>query len=220
LEHAAAGSTASIAGGGKESERMSGSMPSNKPSRSRSAAPRSSRRSRGGFTLIEAALTTIIVGTGVLAIMSAQQAYLQKNDWSERSATGLLLANEVRELTLRLPAHDPISGDANLGAEANESAPADFDDLDDFAGVIVSQQGEGLTFSPPINALAEPIADLPGWSQQINVESVLPSNISTTFVQPLGSTPMMRVTVLARYQGPGMDSPETAARLVWVVPER
>ena len=31
-----------------------------------------------GFTLIETALATIIVGTGVLAIMSAQQAFFKQ----------------------------------------------------------------------------------------------------------------------------------------------
>ena len=76
---------------------------------------------------MEAALTTVIVGTGVLAIVSAQQAYHQKNDWAQRTATGLLLANELRELTLTLPQHDPFTGVDNLGPEGNESGLSDFD---------------------------------------------------------------------------------------------
>jgi len=42
---------------------------------------RTSRRAKG-FTLMEAALTTVIVGVGVLSIVEAQQAYHQKNDWA------------------------------------------------------------------------------------------------------------------------------------------
>ena len=38
--------------------------------------------SRQGFTLIESALATIIVGVGVLSIVAAQQSFHQKNSWS------------------------------------------------------------------------------------------------------------------------------------------
>ena len=64
-----------------------------------------SRRHRrdAGFTLIEAALTTVIIGTGVLAIVGAQQAYHQKNAWAQRTGTAMLLANEIREMTMPLP---------------------------------------------------------------------------------------------------------------------
>ena len=79
---------------------------------------RRSRRRAQGFTLIESALTTIIIGTGVLAILAAQQAYHMKNNWASRTSTGMLLANELRERTLSLPLHDPITGSATLGPEA------------------------------------------------------------------------------------------------------
>ena len=56
-----------------------------------------------GFTLIEAALTTAIVGTGVLSIMAAQQAYLRKNDWAQRAGTenGCKYAEAFRKITFR-----------------------------------------------------------------------------------------------------------------------
>jgi len=178
------------------------------------------RRRTAGFTLIEASLAIVIVGTGVLAILAAQQAYHRKNDWAQRSSTGMLLANELRELTLSMPMHDPVTSDQVMGAEVNESTVADFDDLDDFAGdVSVGGYGEGLTFDPPINALRQQINDLPGWSQTIEVVNVFPDNINVTsdLAQPLGTTDMMRVTVSARYQGPRMDAPMTVAQLTWVV---
>ena len=71
-------------------------------------------RSRHGFTLIETALATVIVGTGVLAIVSAQQAFHIKNNWSTHASTATLLGNEIREMTMSLPRHDPVNGLANL----------------------------------------------------------------------------------------------------------
>ena len=157
----------------------------------------------------------------MLAIVAAQQAYHQKNMWAQRSSTGILLCNELRELTMTLPMHDPFTGNAIVGAETNETTPADFDDLDDFAGTVngTTGVGAGLTFSPPINALRLDIDNLPGWSQVITVENVLPENISSTFAQPLGTTELMRVTVRAQYQGPNDASPTTVAQLNWVVGE-
>lgn len=187
------------------------------------------RLRRRGFTLIEAALTTVIVGTGVLAIVAAQQAYHQKNDWAQRTGTAMLLANEIRELTLTMNHHDPITAAANLGPEANEFSPdgmggtfADprlFDDLDDFAGTGSGGNWTGTTINPPINALRQQITDMGNWTQVVVVENVLPENISSSYVQALATTPMMRVTVSVLYQDTNDPAPETITRLSWIVPE-
>ncbi len=181
--------------------------------------PSSRRRPRRrGFTLIEASLTTIIVGTGVLAIVAAQQAYHQKNDWAQRTGTAMLLANEIREMTLSLPLHDPITGKQNFGPEPNETSVLQYDDLDDFAGVpTAGGVYPGTVFSPPINALRMPVPHMERWSQHIMVENVLPDYISAAFAQPMGTTDTMRVTVNIRYQGNMDAQPETVATLTWVV---
>lgn len=109
-------------------------------------APRSRRRPRGGFTLIETALATIIVGVGVLALVESQQGFIRANSWSSHSATATYLANEIRELTRRLPRHDPVTGLytqtvngagtlLGWGPEPGETTVADFDDIDDFDGM-------------------------------------------------------------------------------------
>ena len=55
-------------------------------------------------------MASVIIGTGVLAIISAQEVLLKKNDWSSMTTTATLLGNEIREMTLNLPRHDPVTG--------------------------------------------------------------------------------------------------------------
>lgn len=180
---------------------------------------RRSRRRAGGFTLIEASLTTVIVGTGVLAIVAAQQAYHMKNNWAGRTTTAMLLANEMRELTLTMPLYDPITGETNYGPEADETNVLSYDDLDDFAGTITAGKGTGTTFNPPINALRQEINDLDRWSQVVTVENVLPDYIDAAFTQPIGSTSVMRITVAIQFQDPQSGQQETITELTWLVTE-
>lgn len=139
---------------------------------------RSRRRghARGGFTLIEAALATVIIGVGVVAMVEAQQSFIKSNLWSSHAATGTFLANEVREFTRHLPKHDPVTGlylqsngvgSSTLigwGPEAGEVLPSDFDDLDDFDGVSFSFLGTvGINdgdLPGPINAFGDVIPDI------------------------------------------------------------
>lgn len=115
--------------------------------RSRTAAP--------GFTLIEASLTTVILGVGVVAMVEAQQAFLRSNLWSSQAATGAYLAGELRELMRPLSRHDPVSGLTLLddggggstlegwGPDAGELGLLDFDDIDDFDGLTLTWFGTG-----------------------------------------------------------------------------
>ena len=58
-----------------------------------------------GFTLLETMLALVIIGVGVLAFVDAQTSFIRSNNWSSQAATGMLLANEIRELTRTLPRH-------------------------------------------------------------------------------------------------------------------
>ena len=150
-------------------------------------------RRRGGFTLIETALTTVIVGVGVLAIVAAQQAFHQKNSWSSHASIAMHLGNEIREMTLVLPRHDPVTGLSNWGQEANEFIVSDFDDLDDFDG-----DGTGLVFSSalgngPINARREIIPNMPGWSQTVTVRNVDPFDLTKTELDGTTNTLLVEV---------------------------
>jgi type II secretory pathway pseudopilin PulG len=113
--------------------------------------PRAARRT-GGFTLLETALTLVIIAVGVLAVVDAQQYFMQGNRWSSHAASGTFLANEIRELTRSLPRHDPVGGltliDGNLvgwGREPGEVQVGDFDDIDDFDGMSFRFDGTPAT---------------------------------------------------------------------------
>jgi hypothetical protein len=186
---------------------------------------------RGGFTLMETALATIIVGVGVLAMVSAQQAFHQQNSWSTHASIAERLGNEIREMTFTMPRHDPVTGDAFWGPEDNELSWEDFDDLDDFDGTA----GTGLVFSAdwddstidngPINARREVIPNMRGWEQIVTVHNVEPFNI--TGVQPDGSviipgdatTSMILVEVLVRYQAPNDEEPREMTTVSWIAPK-
>jgi hypothetical protein len=172
---------------------------------------------RGGFTLIETALATIIVGVGVLAMVAAQQAFHKKNSWSTHVTTATALGNEIRELTWNLPQHDPVTGDANWGPEDdNELWVGDFDDLDDFDG-----GGGGLIFSAdddngPINARREIIPNMEGWSQTVRVYNVNPFDITEEWGDFTSN--VMAVEVIVSFRSHGETNPVEITRVSWIAP--
>ncbi|MDX2130963.1 MAG: prepilin-type N-terminal cleavage/methylation domain-containing protein [Planctomycetota bacterium] len=154
---------------------------------------------RRGFTLLESMMALIIIALGVLAFVDAQSAFTRSNTWSSQAATGMLLANEVREMTRRMSRHDPVTGLVLVngttlqgwGIESNETTIDDLDDLDDLDGMSF---GLGGTFPGPVDALGEIVPELEldgsprtdegqlvplvGWRQAVTVEKVDPYNFS------------------------------------------
>lgn len=170
-----------------------------------------SRKRQGGFTLIETGLVTIIVGIGGLAISSAQAAWHQQNSFAINMGTALFLANEAREMTLGLPRLDPVSGDFTWGPESNEQSVQGYDDLDDFDG----STGNGIVFSPPLNAMRQVIPGMEFWTQHVTVENVDVGNLSGAAIDD-GDSEMVRMTCRILYQGPRDDEPREITRLTWV----
>jgi hypothetical protein len=135
---------------------------------------RTARRSRPAFTILEVALTLIIVGVGVLAMIESQTTLIRKNEFSSLSATGGYLCTELRERLRTLPKHDPVTGlrtenadgtgaligwgperfnrpspDGSGTVAAGEMDPSAYNDLDDYDGATF---GVGQTFAGPIDA--------------------------------------------------------------------
>jgi prepilin-type N-terminal cleavage/methylation domain-containing protein len=154
---------------------------------------------RRGFTLLETALAMVIVTVGVVAIIDAFRAFNKSNSWSSQEGTATYLANEIRELSRRLPRHDPTSGlvlsAGQPAADLNEDKAVieDYDDLDDFLKTKFGTVGPAQTNtqSGPIDAFGNIIYEvdvngdikldgfgkpipLQGWSQVVKVEKVNP----------------------------------------------
>lgn len=159
---------------------------------------------RRGFTLLETSMALVIIGVGVLAFVEAQNAFVKNNTWSSQAATATLLAGEIREMTRRLPRHDPVTGlfvestpQGNVlhgwGPESGEVTPSDFDDIDDFDAMKFGGDGdfEGPIDArgqivPSVDANGNPMVDedgnaipMSGWSQTVYVDKVDPFNYAT-----------------------------------------
>ncbi len=174
---------------------------------------------RRGFTLIEAAMATVIVGVGVLALVEAQGGLHMKNRWSTHASTAMRLGNEIREMTLNLPRHDPVTDDAYWGTEPSESFLGDFDDVDDFDG-----EGGGLIFSAdadngPINASREIIPNMAGWSQTITVRKVDPFDIRLD-IEEDDDPYVVLVEVVGAYQGPDDAEAVDITTVSWLAPNQ
>jgi hypothetical protein len=141
-------------------------------------------------------MALVIIGVGVLAFVDAQSSFIRSNGWSSQAATGMFLAQEIREFARHLRRHDPVTGlslDGGVlngwGREANEVEVSDLDDIDDLDGVTF---GLGGTFTGPINASGQVIPEidltgivetaagvtvpLQGWTQRVIVDKVDPYN--------------------------------------------
>jgi prepilin-type N-terminal cleavage/methylation domain-containing protein len=92
-----------------------------------------------GFSLIEVAVATVIIGLGVTALLMSVGAGTQINDNAQELTQASFLAGEVREWATNQTF-------ANLSALANPT-----------------------TFSPPQDGSGNVITDMAGWSQTVSI---------------------------------------------------
>ncbi|HEX2973412.1 MAG TPA: hypothetical protein VHP11_13840 [Tepidisphaeraceae bacterium] len=163
---------------------------------------------RRGFTLLEAALVTCIVGVGISALLQLLAAGTVSNTAGTELTTGLNLAKNVHELALGLAFADPSSKyrwdplePPHWGPESDEPTVAQYDDVDDL---------NGATFNPPIDARRQSLGEFPNWSQSVKVSSVDPDYLPNDKVGN-GKTPAIRITCTVRHRG------ESVCELSWLV---
>src|SRR5438105_2030469 len=132
-------------------------------------ARRSRRPLRRGFTLIEAALATVIVGVGTLGMIQLLAAGTVANGKANNLSIGLTLANNIHEMmqTSSTMSFANTATATTWGLEAGETI-ATANDLDDF---------DGYTFNPAVDARRQSISYLSGWTQSIKVETVSADNL-------------------------------------------
>jgi len=151
---------------------------------------RTFRRSiRSGFTLVEAAVATALIGIALASLLTALQSGTRTNEASRRLTQAIFLSQEICEWALRLPFEDPEESGETPGSEEGDP-PLAVDDLDDLMGV---------TYSPPRDAYGSAITDMSGWSETITLTWRDSSNVAT--VVPDGSSDVVHVQVSLSYQG-------------------
>lgn len=150
------------------------------------------RRQQGGFTLAEIIVTTVLAGIFFVAAIAALQAGTESNIVAADIATANTLINEIKEWTVDLPFTDPDEHDFGKppGADSYSQGLPYVDDLDDLMNT---------TYTPPRDSQGDPIADLPGWSQHIDITWRDPADINTVVWN--GFSTVVYVEVTARKNG-------------------
>jgi prepilin-type N-terminal cleavage/methylation domain-containing protein len=151
--------------------------------------PARRRGHRRGFTLIEAAMVTVIIGVGVMATLQLVAAGTMANVDSSELTTGLHLAGNVREMMVDLKFKESATA-ATWGPEPEELAAnavkTAYDDVDDF---------DGKVFSPPLSGRRDPILSYANWTQALEVYSVDENLVTSKSGKDNVTFPMSRVVV-------------------------
>ena len=144
---------------------------------------------RSGFTLVEAAIATALIGIALAALLTALRSGTRTNEASRRLTQAVFLAQEIREWTLRLPFEDPEEPGEVPGSEEGDPQTA-VDDLDDLMDV---------TFSPPRDAYGSAIIDMSGWSETITLTWRDSSNVAAAVSD--GASDVVHVRASTSFQG-------------------
>ncbi len=176
------------------------------------------------FTLMEAMLAVVIVGTGILASLQLFEVCTGQSRAAQQATTARMLADNIREAMAGLAFNDPSSGSGNWGPEPGEVL-ATFDDLDDFDGPL-DDRDPGTTFNPPIDSTKERVTELARYAQKVTVMPVLPSdpsgndNEDKPNLPKTGYTGAVRVRVRVKHQRSPTDPWVDVYTTAWVVAHR
>lgn len=121
-------------------------------------SPRRGTRRRG-FSLIEVAISSLLVGTILAAAMSTTGAVLRFRSSTSDLARATLLATSLLAEIQQKPYFDP-NQTPGFGRESGEAARSQFDDVDDY---------DAWTESPPKNQAGVDLSGLTGWSRSVTV---------------------------------------------------
>jgi len=148
-------------------------------------------RRRSGFTLVEIAVATAVIGIGITALVTSLQAGTSANSGSEKVNTATFLAQQIHEWTLRLPFKDPDAADANNppGPDGTDAYHL-VDDLDDLLNVTYSSDHPS-----PEPSVSTP----PGWSETITLTWRDPKDLQKTVAN--GTSDVINVQVEVKFAG-------------------
>lgn len=163
----------------------------------RRRAGRSSRRR--GLTLVEAVISTVIVG-GVLvaaltSVATSRKIRARAADRARAQALAIDLMSEVLQQNYQSPAGAPAAGAAARSA---------WTDVGSY---------NGLTDSPPQTKAGTPIVDCAGWSRTVAVDWIDPQTLTTSSTINTG---IRRVTVTVSRAGVPLGSAAAYRTSGWV----
>lgn len=103
--------------------------------------------SQFGFSIMDMIIGLSIVAVAIVGILGVQENYVNKSSQIELSLRAISLGNSVMN-TIRMHAYDenynsPWSTTIGANTDAGESALADYDDIDDYAGASWDFSGDG-----------------------------------------------------------------------------
>jgi MSHA pilin protein MshD len=141
------------------------------------------------FTIVEAMISTIIVGVMFVAALNTVGASRLTQHKASLVCRSQLLAESLMSEILRQSYKDP-DGTPIFGRESNESATprTTWDDVDDY---------EGLSESPPVTKDGAALTNATGWQRTVKVEWVDAANPAQ--VQTV-ETGVKRVVVTVAYK--------------------
>lgn len=137
-------------------------------------------RRRGGFTLIEVAVATVIIALALTALLVAMHSNTRVNDMGAKITQATFLAEEMREWTLLLQRTDP-----NASSEDNP---------------FHNETGPAQPYCPPRDGAGQPITSLAHWSQAVTLEYRDPNNLLAA-PSGGGASDIVNVTVDVRCHG-------------------
>ena len=152
-----------------------------RPSGAASAARKSFRR---GFTLIEAAMVTVIIGIGVVGMLELLAAGTLSNTKGTELTTAINLANNVREISLGLAFSDPVKPD--VWSTKDGQTVFDYKDIKDL---------DGENWCPPRDVNRKQIMGYDNWRQKIKVQTVSQNNVGGIALPNDPKEPTARITV-------------------------
>ncbi len=141
------------------------------------------------FTLVEAVISTVIVGIMFVAAMNVLGATAISRRSTEQQALGYSLAQDLMNEILNQPYEDPLQT-ASFGRESGESGGdrADYDDVDDYVN---------WSATPPEDKNGAPLIGYDQWTRSVDISFVKP-----TVLNEVGAkTGVKRITVTVYRDG-------------------
>jgi hypothetical protein len=170
-------------------------------------SPARTPTTRKGFTIVEAAISAIVLGLLAAATLNTvSSAAASRRVTADRSRARLLADDLIGELN-PLAYADPSNEAAALGPDALETNGASrvlFDDVDDY---------HGLTESPPMETDGKVIPGLTGWTRETRVQWASPASPTTNAAF---ETTVKRITVTVRRGNRVLARSETLRSGAWI----